>query len=226
MVNVSKQEESITPIDETQSESHQSGVNFYVEEEQFLNNLDVSILEMIATNLQPLVAEIQEKERADPDYVLQGKWNQDFRASERYKKVLDLGLWAVKPAYYIIYKSGQSGLYEYMIASAIDDITGYDYSVTEDYGWSNSKQLLAMYNERVSKTLSTFSEILENHSLSEEEKAEQIRELGIFAVAPLLDEMDTPSPEMSPESLETCLWNIIEDHTDKDVKLNLENWRE
>jgi hypothetical protein len=124
------------------------------------------------------------------------------------------------------HQSGQSGLYEYMIASAIDDITGYDYSVTEEYGWSDSKQLLAIYNERVTTTLTTFSEILENHSLNEEEKAEQIRELGIFAVAPLLDEMDTPSPEMSPESLETCLWNIIEDHTDKDVKLNLENWRE
>jgi hypothetical protein len=220
-------EKSPTAFDEIKPESLQSGTSgFSSEEEKYLENLDVSILAMIATDFQSLVAEIQEKERDNPDYVLQGKWNQDFRESEQYRKVLELGLKAVKPAYFIIYKSEQSGLYEYMIASALDEITGYDYSVTEEYGWSDSKQLLAIYNERVTTTLTTFSEIFENHSLNDEEKAEQIRALGIFAVAPLLDEMDTPSSEISPESLETCLWNIIEDHTGKDVDHNLENWRE
>jgi len=37
--------------------------------------------------------------------------------------------------------------------------------------------------------------------------------------------MNTSSSEMSPEFLETCLWDIIEDHTGKDINLNLENWR-
>jgi len=194
-------------------------------EKDFIDDLDISVLERIASEIQSLVAEIGEKEKADPDFVLQGKWNEYFRSSEQYNVVLDLGLKAVKPAYYIIYKSPLSGLYEYILASAIDEITGYDYAVTESYGWSTSKQFLEMYNEKVLKTLASFKEILENQSLSQEEKVKQIRSLGIFAVAPLLNEIDNPSSDLSGESLESCLWGIIEDYSIESVDHNLENWR-
>jgi hypothetical protein len=196
-----------------------------VDEDQFLEDLDIANLEMIARDIQSLVAEIQEKERADPDYVLQGKWNEDFRSSEQYCAVLELGLGAVKPAYYIIYKSPQSGLYEYILASAIDEITGYNYSITEDYDWSNSKQFLEMYNDKVKQTLKSFRAILDNSALNEAEKAEQIRTLGIFAVATLLDEIDSSSPSMPAERFEATFWQIIIDYTGEDPNQNIESWR-
>jgi len=199
--------------------------SFPSKEEDFIENLDTGVLERIASEIQSLVAEIGEKERADPNFVLQGKWNEYFRSSEQYKLVLELGLKAVKPAYYIIYKSPQSGLYEYILASAIDKITGYDYAVMEDYGWSSSKQFLEMYNEKVKQTLKSFRAILDNSTQIEAEKAEQIRALGIFAVGPLLDEIDSSSPSMPVESLKATLWHIIKEYSAEDLNQNLDSWR-
>jgi hypothetical protein len=61
--------------------------------------------------------------------------------------------------------------------------------------------------------------------LSDEEKAEQIHELGIFAVAPLLNEIDNPSSDLSGESLEACLWGIIKNYSGEDLTHDLERWR-
>ena len=225
-INSSGQIELTDPPENPPSENNKDQFSWApVNEDQFVDELNITHLEMIAEEIQSLITEIQEKERADPDYVLQGKWNEDFRSSQQYHEVLDLGLEAVKPAYYIIYKSPKSGLYEYIIASAIDEITGYDYSVTEDYGWSNSKQFLEMYNDKVKQTLNSFSIILDNSTLNEAAKAEQIRALGIFAVAPLLNEIDSNSNNLSSYSLESCLWNIVDDYYGKSINHDLDNWR-
>jgi len=174
-----------------------------IDEAQFVRNLDTSALQMIAEEIQSLLAEIEEKERADPQYIFEGRWNQDFRASEQYHAVLGLGLAAIKPAYYIIYKSEYAGLYEYILASAIDELSGYEYAVTQDRTWATSRQFLQMYNDKVN----------------------DIRQLGIFAVAPLLNELDDPDPAMSPCALEDCIRSIVEDHTGERVGESLDSWR-
>ncbi len=196
-----------------------------IDEAQFVRNLDTSALQMIAEEIQSLLAEIEEKERADPQYVFEGRWNQDFRASEHYHAVLGLGLAAIKPAYYIIYKSEYAGLYEYILASAIDELSGYEYAVTQDRTWATSRQFLQMYNDKVTHTLASFSEIVANADLAEPDKVNDIRQLGIFAVAPLLNELDDPDPAMSPCALEDCIRSIVEDHTGERVGESLDSWR-
>jgi hypothetical protein len=218
-------EEARIPVETPSGDRWHEITGFPIEEELFIENLDVSVLETIAGEIQALVEEIGEKERADPDYVLKGRWNQDFRRSEQYRAVLGLGLKAVKPAYYIIYKSDRAGLYEYILASAVDEITGYDYSVTVNTRWSNSKEFLGMYNDKVKKTLKSFTETMEDPELIEAEKAKQICGLGIFAVAPLLNEMDKTSSALSADHLGKCLWRIVEDYTGEEAGKNLEKWR-
>mgnify|MGYP006948544004 CR=1 FL=1 len=45
--------------------------------------------------------------------------------SDRYKKVLGMGEAAMKPLYWIIYKSPEAGLYEYICARALAELSGY-----------------------------------------------------------------------------------------------------
>ncbi|MBN1458195.1 MAG: hypothetical protein JXA57_01575 [Armatimonadetes bacterium] len=185
----------------------------------------MTLLETIAAKIQSVVQMIQEKERADPEYVLQGRWNQDFRESAEYQYVLELGPKAVKPAYYIIYKSEYAGLYEYMIASAIDDITRYDYTVKQGFRWSNSKVFLETYNEKVVNTLAAFTSIMENRRLTEGDKLEEIRRLGVFVVAPLLSAIDDTFPGQPAGYLEDCLWSVVEDYTGERPACDLLQWR-
>lgn len=67
-----------------------------------------------------------------------------------YQNVLDMGAAAMKPLYLIIYKSPNTGLYEYICAMALDELSGYDFS-NENPGevWANSKDFLALFDQNV-----------------------------------------------------------------------------
>lgn len=113
-----------------------------VDEELLLNNLDTNILETIATELQILVDEQAEEERKNPEIVITEGWVRVFD-SERYKKVLNIGSPAMKPLYLIIYKSHNAGMYEYICANALYELSGYDFQ------WVNSKEFLEKFNEQI-----------------------------------------------------------------------------
>ena len=53
------------------------------------------------------------------------------------------------PLYFILYKSPNNGLYEYMCATALSELTGL--SLMEEsgapYGWTNAKEYLVLFNE-------------------------------------------------------------------------------
>jgi hypothetical protein len=122
-----------------------------VNEEQLWKEIDIATLETIATEFQTLLQEEYEAERKNPEIVLTEGWIRVFN-SERYQKVLDLGDKAMKPLYWIIYKSQNAGIYEYLCAKALYDLSGYDF--TQEDGtltWTNSKEFLERFNERIIK---------------------------------------------------------------------------
>lgn len=123
----------------------ENGVN----EELLGENLDVEILEAIATKLQALVKEEVEAERANPEIVITEGWTRVFD-SQQYKEVLNMGEPAMKPLYWIIYKSPNSGMYEYICATALYELSGYDFT-NEDGSltWNNSKEFLDRFNEKI-----------------------------------------------------------------------------
>lgn len=89
-----------------------------IDEEKLIENIDAEILNTIGKELQLLVDEEAEAERANPEIVITEGWTRVFK-SERYKKILELGQSAMKPLYLIIYKSENAGEYEYICASAL-----------------------------------------------------------------------------------------------------------
>lgn len=113
-----------------------------VDEKLFLENLDTEILENIATEFQTLVEEETKEEQANPEIVIEEGWTRVFK-SERYKKVLDIGSSAMKPLYWIVYKSPNAGMYEYICATALYELSEYDFE------WANSKEFLEKFNEKI-----------------------------------------------------------------------------
>lgn len=90
-----------------------------------------------------------EEERKNPEIVLSEGFTRVFK-SERYNRVLDMGDSAMKPLYWIIYKSSNSGIYEYICAMALYELLGYNFS-NEDgtLSWSNSKEFIERFDEKI-----------------------------------------------------------------------------
>lgn len=122
-----------------------------VNEELFLAQMDASALEYIAAELQTLVQEEYEAERANPEILLSQGWTRVFR-SEHYQNVIAMGDSAMMPLYWIIYKSTDSGQYEYICAEALYELSGYDFANPDGTRkWSTSKELLALFNTEILK---------------------------------------------------------------------------
>ena len=120
-----------------------------VDEKLFLKNLNMDDLKYIATELQTLVQEEIEAERTNLEIVLAEGWVRVFN-SERYKNVINMGSSAMKPLYWIIYKSENAGMYEYICATALSELSEFD-STNEDgtLTWSNSKDFLEQFNKKI-----------------------------------------------------------------------------
>lgn len=121
-----------------------------VDEQELLNNIDMDTLEKIADLLQTLDKEIAEQESISPEYVLRGDWVKDVMESEQYKEVISMGNKAMKPLYWIIFKSTNEGRYEYICALALDELSGFNFDEDGDgIKWGTSKELLEEFNNKV-----------------------------------------------------------------------------
>lgn len=104
-----------------------------------MQNIDTETLETIAAELQALCDEVIEEEQQNPEIMFTEGFTRVFE-KERYKKVIGMGDIAMKPLYLIIYKSENSGMYEYICARALYDLSGFDFD------WINSEEFLEKFN--------------------------------------------------------------------------------
>lgn len=176
-----------------------------MDEENFIEHLDTDILTTVAEKLQEEVDEIVRKEAADPGAAFRSEWVLDFRISEQYHYVINQGVKAVKPMYYILYKSNQAGLYEYLISAAIYEIIGYDFSNDKGYQWADAFEFREQYNACVKESITQFYSILDDTSMNQTDKIDKITNLGIFVIAPLLNELDYENSELDKNTIYTIL---------------------
>ena len=121
-----------------------------VNEEELLNNIDIKVLENVATLLQELDKNITENEEESPEYVLRGNWLKEVVDSKQYKKVISMGSSAMKPLYLIIYKSSSQGRYEYICALALEELSGFNFDEDGDgVKWVTSKEFLNEFNKKI-----------------------------------------------------------------------------
>ena len=121
-----------------------------IDEELLLENIDINILEKIASNFQSMLEEEQKEEQENPEILITEGWIRIFE-KEKYKEVISIGKPAMKPLYYILYKSQNNGLYEYLCASALQEISQVTFYNEADgtAGWSNAKEYLELFTKEI-----------------------------------------------------------------------------
>ena len=124
----------------------ENGVN----EELLLKNLDINILKEVASNLQSAMDEELKEERENPEIVITEGWTRIFK-KDGYKKVIEIGKPAIKPLYYILYKSPNNGEYEYICAMALQTISEIKFDEENGtLGWITAKEYLDLFTKKVS----------------------------------------------------------------------------
>lgn len=117
-----------------------------VNEELLFKNINVKKLERIATLLQSLSKEIAEKEKEDIEFILSAGWYKYTLDSPQFNEVINMGNSAIKPLYWIIYKSSNQGSYEYTCAMALSKLVDFD---NKNDSWSTSKEFLEKFNQKI-----------------------------------------------------------------------------
>lgn len=137
------------PVDTANSEKiiewneiTEDGIN----EQLLFENVDTASLEKIAALLQSLSAEIAQKEQEDINFYLSAGWYQYALDSQQFNEVIQMGNDAIKPLYFILYKSPNQGSYEYICAMALSQLVAFD---DETDSWSTSKEFLEKFNQKV-----------------------------------------------------------------------------
>ncbi len=124
-----------------------------VDEDKLIENIDTDTLESIAEKLQGLCSKIDQKGEEDEEYWLRGEWYDDALKSEEYAYVVSLKEKAMKPLFLILYKSENAGMYEWICAKALEEISGYDFSAENNgNGWKDSKEFLELFIQKVRKS--------------------------------------------------------------------------
>lgn len=187
-------------------------------------------LNEIETEMTYLMSDIVAEMRSNPQMAMLGHPIQFIRGSDSYKNIVALGLKAVKPLYDKLYDSRDAGLYEYILAMAVQEITQENFVYNVDYGWKNSLEFRMAFEEKVNNVKFRVENIIADERLSDSQKAQQFKELGVFAVSSLIEEYNNINSKIPKDLIEesikeiTAKYEILPigesikgfDHTDSD----------
>lgn len=118
-----------------------------VDESLLWSQIDQKALEEVAKILQEVIEEEVQEEKENPQIVIEEGWTRIFQ-KEGYRKVVEMGEKVQKPLYWIIYKSENAGLYEYLCSRALYEIMGFNMQKENgELTWTNSKEFLEQLNQ-------------------------------------------------------------------------------
>lgn len=185
--------------------------------ETYTDNFDPHALAVISKAANEVVSEIKKSEKTDNIKKFTNTKLNKYKSTDSYKTLISVDLALVKPSYYIMNKSGKNGLFEKVLCMAIADVTGV--KVKED---SDAKEYIALYNKTANKAVKNFNEIMLK-DITEEEKLLLMKDIGIFAVAQLLEQMDAGN--ISYSGALDCIVQIVKEKTGEDPSEDFAMWR-
>jgi hypothetical protein len=117
------------------------------------------------------------------DYISDGK-------NEYYNEIIALGIKALPALEKALAESEDNGLDKYILAIAIEEITGANVKEIEKSsgGWGNAKEFESKWLALKENAPERIEAIVDSGTLSDDEKAEQLEAYGVLAV-PVLEGM-------------------------------------
>lgn len=171
-------------------------------------------LATIDSNMASLIAEVEAATRTNPHSTLQAHPGAFIENSDNYQNILRLGLKAIKPLYDKLYDSRDAGLYEYILAMAIEDITGEEFIYNVDYGWKNALEFRMAFEEKVNNVRFNVEKIINDKEIDASTKLRKLQEQGVFAVSDLLKEYEKNDSGISKQLIIAAVQEITARYDD------------
>lgn len=173
-----------------------------------VNTVYAQALNEIETDMTNLMSEIEKAMKEQPELAMQGCPMSFIKNSDNYKKIVNLGLEAVKPLYDTLYEHKDAGLYEYILALAIEEITQENFVYNAEYGWKNSLEFRLAFEERVNTVAFNVERIMNDTTLDDAQKVEKLKEQGVFAVSSLIKEYNKTDSKVPKAVIEEAVYSI------------------
>ena len=104
----------------------------------------------------------------------------DYVDSKYYEEIVSMGTKAIEPLEELLYSDEIDGVYKYVGAVALQDITECDLSKITGVDWSNVEQFKELWNITIQDMPETFQNIQNNSKMSLEQKMLEIEKYGVF----------------------------------------------
>lgn len=152
-----------------------------------------------------------------------------------YNDLVNIGIDAVSVLYNKISNSSESGLMEYIYAMAIEDIMSqnFDYNSVQmnsnnyNYGWANSLEFKEAFSGYMKMIPDLYKEIKEDDSLTNDDKVNNIMELGLGAIPYVIDDINNNESDLDYKNvLESILIsrNVIKIESRSNDNFDLDEW--
>lgn len=137
-------------------------------------------------NMDLLMKDINVKIQEKEDMAYSSNPYDYIEKNESYKNIKELKIKALPLLANKIEQSDEAGLEEYIMAIAIQDISGIDVSSLEGE-WSDGQEFLREYKAFLRGVKDNVNVIMTSETLTEDEKMEELSKMGIYAL-PYIDE--------------------------------------
>lgn len=139
------------------------------------------------TNMKAMLEEIDEIIADKTDLSYSSNPYDYIKNNKYYNNILNLGIDALPIVVDELKESDESGLKEFILALAIEDISGIQISTTEGE-WKDSDEFLDKYEIFMRNVEDNVNIIITSKGASKSEKLERLKQYGIYAV-PYLKEV-------------------------------------
>ena len=135
----------------------------------------------VNSNMDSLMNEIDKSIEKKDDLSFSSNPYDYILSNERYNRIIKLGVKALPILADGIQNSKKAGLKEYIMACAIQDISGAKISEIEGE-WSNSREFIAKYVSMLNNVENSINAIIISDNATDSEKVGMVKKYGVFAI--------------------------------------------
>jgi len=172
------------------------------------------------TNMKAMLEEIDEEIADKTDLSYSSNPYDYIQNNQYYNNILSLGIEALPIIVDELKDSDESGLKEFILSLAIEDISGIKLSTIEGE-WKDSDEFLDKYEMFMRNVEDNVNVIITSKEASKNEKLERLKQYGIYAVPYLKAVTDNQDKDhIADETVKKICNNFIKETKSEDVDKN------
>ncbi|MEK4042863.1 hypothetical protein NSU18_04310 [Paenibacillus sp. FSL H8-0048] len=172
-------------------------LGFTVTSSLYAVRANASVEKQIDQNLNGLATQLQAEVTNKTELAMSSNPYDFIKNSEEYTNIVNIGPDAIPILEKKIDESEGSGLFDYIFAVAIEEISKVDLKEEQSTAWAYGDKFSEKWKVKLS-TLPAEVENIANSDLSENEKITSLTKLGLPAVPFIMDQVESGKTELFP----------------------------